>query len=315
MGLSTVDAFKHIRSEEALTLTDEQLKDLQRTLNGMLSDLDECCRRNGLTYVLGGGSCLGAVRHHGFIPWDDDVDVNMPRADLEKFLVLFEKEYGDRYWVHSPQTTKGYGLTLSRILLKGTSVRTREDFQNEECGAFLDIFPIENTYDSTLLRKLHGLSCMAAGFAQSCSKFKRDRRELLRLAASIEDPKERKHYLRIFRVKIALGCLFFWRSPDGWTKRCDRVYKRCTDSNSGYVTMPSGRGHFFRELYERKEILPGVPVAYEDRQYPVPSDYDAYLTRLYGNYREIPPENKREKHIFFAPFCLQDETKGRELEG
>ena len=83
MGLSTVDAFKHIRSEEALTLTDEQLKDLQRTLNGMLSDLDECCRRNGLTYVLGGGSCLGAVRHHGFIPWDVDVDVNMPRADLE----------------------------------------------------------------------------------------------------------------------------------------------------------------------------------------------------------------------------------------
>ena len=209
MGLSTVDAFKHIRSEEALTLTDEQLKDLQRTLNGMLSDLDECCRRNGLTYVLGGGSCLGAVRHHGFIPWDDDVDVNMPRADLEKFLVLFEKEYGDRYWVHSPQTTKGYGLTLSRILLKGTSVRTREDFQNEECGAFLDIFPIENTYDNKLLRRLHGLSCMAAGFAQSCSKFKRDRKELLRLASSIEDPGERKHYLKIFRVKIALGCLFF----------------------------------------------------------------------------------------------------------
>ena len=175
MGLSTVDAFKHIRSEEALTLTDAQRKALQRTLNGMLSDLDEC-----------------------FIPWDDDVDVNMPRADLEKFLVLFEKEYGDRYWVHSPQTTKGYGLTLSRILLKGTSVRTREDFQNEECGAFLDIFPIENTYDNKLLRRLHGLSCMAAGFAQSCSKFKRDRKELLRLASSIEDPGQNRTGLSFF---------------------------------------------------------------------------------------------------------------------
>lgn len=304
-GLSTVDAFKKIRSDEALTLTDAQLKSLQKTLNGMLADLAQCCEKHGLSFVLGGGSCLGAVRHHGFIPWDDDVDVNMPREDLEQFVVFFAEEYGDRYWVHTPKATDGYGLTLSRILLKGTSVKTREDFRNKECGAFLDIFPIESTYDNALLRKLHGLDCMAAGFAQSCAKFKRDRRDLLRLVDSIEDPEERQHYRRVFRIKIALGFLMGWRSLDGWTRRCDRVYGRCRNPKSRYVTMPSGRGHFFRELYERKQILPGVPMAYEKRQYPVPADYDAYLTRLYGSYMEIPGADKREKHIFFAPFQLK----------
>lgn len=306
MGLSTVDAFKHIQSKEALTLSEQQLKNLQKTLNGMLADFAECCRRHGLSFVLGGGSCLGAVRHHGFIPWDDDVDVNMPRKDFEQFVLFFEQEYGDRYWIHTPQATEGYGLTLSRILLKGTSVKTREDFHNRECGAFLDIFLIENTYDSAFLRRLHGLECMAAGFAQSCAKFRRDGKELMALVDSIEDGKERAHYRRVFAIKIALGHLFFWRSLDGWTKRCDRAYGRCRNENSVYVTMPSGRGHFFRELYQRDQIFPAKNMPYEDTGYPVPADYEGYLTRLYGNFREIPSEAHREKHIFFAPFVLPE---------
>lgn len=307
MGLSTVDAFKKIRSENAITLKDEELKALQNTLNGMLKDLAECCRRHNLQFIMGGGSCLGTVRHHGFIPWDDDVDVNMPRADHDVFVEVFEKEYGDRYWVHTPQKTDGYGLTLSRILLKGTSVRTREDFHNEECGAFIDIFVIENTYDNGLLRRIHGFHSMAAGFLQSCAKFRRDEKELMELASSIEDPDEREHYRKVFRTKIRIGQLTAFRSLDGWTRHCDRVYGRCKNSSSRYVTMPSGRGHFFRELYKREELLPGIPMAYEDTEYLVPAQYDRYLTRLYGDYMQIPSEDQREKHVFFAPFQLNTE--------
>ena len=181
MKLSTIEAFKHLRSKDAIVLSDAQLKELQQTLNGMLFDIVDVCETYGIRYNLGGGTALGAVRHGGFIPWDDDVDINMPRTDHDRFVAIFKKEYGDRYWVHTARESKNYGLLLSRVLLKGTCVKTREDFWNEECGCFVDIFIIENTYNNPIRRKLHGFGCMALGFAQSCRKFYRDREPLMKL--------------------------------------------------------------------------------------------------------------------------------------
>ena len=172
MSLSTLEVFKHIQPEGAVVLTDEQLLDLQKTLNGILRDIVSVCAKHHLQYFLGGGSALGAIRHHGFIPWDDDIDINMPREDHDRFVQVFRQEFGTKYWVHTPEETAGYGLLLSRVLLKGTSVRTREDFHNPECGAFIDIFVIENTerklfsgHFFRLLRLTHGSAGPTAGTA------------------------------------------------------------------------------------------------------------------------------------------------------
>ncbi len=307
MNFSTIEAFKHIRSKSAIELTPEQLKNLQLTLNRELADIDACCKRHGLTYELGGGSCLGAVRHHGFIPWDDDIDLNMPRSDHDLFVKFFREEYGDRYWVHTPRETEGYGLLLSRVLLKGTSVRTREDFHNKECGAFIDIFVIENTYDQELLRRLHGLGCMAFGFIQSCRKFYRDRRPLMELINTATEG-DRLQYRRVFRIKIFLGFLFSFRSLDAWTRSADQWYSRCHNGHSKYVTIPSGKGHFFRECYLREDVCKTVPMEYDGTIRQVPGNYDLYLRRMYGKYMEIPQKKDLEKHIFFAPFYLQEDS-------
>ena len=116
MSLSTVDAFKHIHSGETVTLTQEELAQLQSVLLDILADIADVCDRHGITYELGGGSCLGAVREHAFIPWDDDADINMPRADYDRFIPIFRQEMGEKYWIHTPQETDNYGLMLSRIL-------------------------------------------------------------------------------------------------------------------------------------------------------------------------------------------------------
>lgn len=306
MRLSTIEAFKHIRSDDAIELGDDQLHELQRTLNEVLDDIVSVCDQYHLRYNLGGGTCLGAVRHGGFIPWDDDIDINMPRKDHDRFVEIFRKEFGDKYWVHTARTTKNYGLLLSRVLLKGTSVKTREDFWNKECGAFVDIFIIENTFDNAVLRKIHGLGCMAFGFVQSCRKFYRDRKPIMNLIDHAKnDPKEVAEYRRAFRTKIFLGFLLSWLSLDQWIHAADRWYSLCHDENSRYVSVPSGRGHFFGELYLRSGFCETVDVMYDGKLRKVAKNYDEYLSRMYGDYMTIPKEAKREKHVFFAPFYLK----------
>lgn len=305
MNLSTIGAFKHIHSKDAIVLTDAQVRQLQATLNGILMDIVDVCEENHLRYNLGGGTCLGAVRHHGFIPWDDDIDINMPRKDHDLFVAAFQKKYGDRYWVHTARTTKNYGLLLSRVLLKGTSVRTREDFWNRECGAFVDIFIIENTYDNAALRKVHGFGCMAFGFLQSCRKFYRDRKPLMQLLRDATNPPEElTGYRRAFRIKIMLGFFLAWMPLDGWIHAADRWYGMCRNEHSTYVSVPAGRGHFFGELYRREDFVETTDMLYAGRPLKVAKNYDLYLRRLYGDYHKIPKDADKEQHVFFAPFYL-----------
>ena len=96
MGFSTVEAFKHLKASDAIEISDSDLRRLQQVLVGIVADVDTVCRENGLDYMLGGGSALGARRHGGFVPWDDDVDINIPRADYDRFVPLFRARFGDR---------------------------------------------------------------------------------------------------------------------------------------------------------------------------------------------------------------------------
>ncbi len=306
MGLSTVDAFKHIHTRDCITLSQEQLQELQQVLNGILFDIVDVCEEYGIRYTLGGGSALGAVRHHGFIPWDDDIDINMPRADYDRFIPLFRKKFPEKYWVHTPMDTKGYDLLLSRIRLKGTSVRTREDLGDlGEDGAFVDLFVIENTYDNPLLRRIHGLGCNAWGFVVSCRKFYRDREPMLKLARDTGD----QHLIRVFKAKIRLGRLIAWTSLDCLLRHGDRWNRRCRNDRSDYVTVPTGRKHFFGEMYRRENICNGTPVEYEGRRLMVPASTDLYLSNLYGDYMRIPGEDQREAHVFFKPFYLTEQGR------
>jgi len=292
MGLSTVDAFKHMNFGSAGTvcLSGDDLKQYQKYLLMIAEDIISVCEENGLTYHLTGGTALGAVRHHGFIPWDDDMDIDISGDDFPRFCRKFSEKYADKYWLHTCNT-HDYGMTINRVRLKGSVFRGREDIGNEECGFFVDLMRMENVPDNILIRYLHGFLCMGMGFLLSCRNFYKNRELMKQLADN--NPDFRKAYL----IKSTVGRFISFITLDRWTRMTQGVYGCCHNSKSRYISVPSGRKHYFGELRLREGFVTSVKCRFEGHMWCIPSDYDGYLRSMYGDYMSLPPESDREGHI------------------
>lgn len=297
MGLSTFDAFKRMTVDGAVSVEGEDLKRLQTCLLTILDDIAAVCREEGIVWSLGGGSVLGAVRHQGFIPWDDDLDVNMPRSEWRRFQAAFLARFGEKYAIYEPGEPANYPLAFPRIRLRGTRVVTREDLfaPNVEPGAFVDVFMLENTFDNPLLRRIQGLGSLLLGFCYSCRKQFHERRLLRRWGLNGV----------AFRLKRLIGLPLAVISLGVWTRLWDRWNCLCGNDVSCLVTFPVGRKHFFGELALRAGLGECAEAEFEGRKVNIPKDAAAYLTRLYGpDYMTPPPESARERHVVFEPLEL-----------
>ncbi len=290
MKLSLFDSLKRSHPSGMLILRGDTLIRYQGILRRMLSDVDEVCKKEKIRYSLGGGSALGAVRHKGMIPWDDDIDVNMLREDLERFLAAFEKQFENRYWIHRPETTHNYPKLFVQIRLKGTVLRELEDLIDDEAGIPLDVFPVENTYDNVILRCWHGMLCMGMKFLLSCRKTYEEKDNLLRLVANDKAGRQG------VAVKGWIGKWISFLSLDKWTQLTINCCKLCKRPGK-YVTIPSGRKQFFGEISERKRYENTCLVPFDGQEFQLIEDSAEYLKQIYGpNYLSIPSEEQREHH-------------------
>lgn len=294
-SLSTFDAFKRLDLAGGIEISSEDLRKLQRTLLDILSDFAAVCEGLGVDYQLGGGTALGAVRHGGFIPWDDDVDVNLARRDWPRVRAAFRERYADRYAVCEPGDPRSWRFAFARIRMRGTSVITRDDLvaMPEHPGAGIDVFFLENAFDNPCLRLLQGFVCQALGFLYSCRK------------AFAERTWHRRWGVRgaAFALKRMIGLFLAFLPLGTWTMLWHRWNGICGNGRSRFVTFPVGRRHFFGELAQREDVLPGRPIDFEGRCFRCNARIDDYLVRLYGpDYLTPPPPSCREKHVFFPPF-------------
>lgn len=299
MNASTFDRLKRLKVETAHELTPHELTSLQSCLLGIYDDIAAVCRDEAIPFQLGGGSALGAVRHGGPIPWDDDLDLNVCRADWLRLRAALTQRYGWKYAIYEPGAPRGYSLAFPRVRLRGTRVVMREDAvtRDIEPGAFIDVFLLESTFDNGLARMFHGLGSLALGFAYSCRKQFHERR-ILRAWGVCGG---------VFAFKRLTGALLAWGSMGFWTRLWDSWNGLCRKADSTYVTFPVGRRHFFGELAQRKDMLSSHEVVFAGRRAFVAADVKGYLTRLYGpGYMTPPPEAARERHVLLEPPDLGD---------
>lgn len=293
MNLSTVEAFKNVNTSSGkfIHLEGSLLRKYQLILADMADDIIQLCDKENIHYHLGGGSALGAVRHGGFIPWDDDMDINIMGYQRTLFIKKFKKKYQNKYHIQSYDTPE-YGMDISRIRLKNSISRSREDLRSKECGFYIDIFFLENVPDNFIIRKVHGFFCLMFGFLLSCRNFYKNRILMRELEKSNPGLK------KVFEFKIIIGGLLSFASVRRWAIITHWCYSLCKNNHSKYVSFPSGRKHYFGEMYLRKDMENTIKKPFEGRKWCVPKGYDKYFKALYGeNYMTPPPPEKREKHI------------------
>ncbi len=273
-------------------LSDELIHKLHVFLLGMLGDIVKVLEKYHLRYFVGGGSCLGAIRHHGFIPWDDDLDINMPRDDYEQFVSVFESELGDKYELNAPNYSTEVISRFPKILAKNTRYisaewNTKQQFEK----VFIDIFTMENAPNNKIFRFFKGCYVNAlefvAGQVLFYGSFKHKESSL------IKDKIGNLNY----RVRYLIGLIFSFRSYSKWCNLIDKAI-RYRNNKSLYVCFPTGRKHYLGEILPRSIFFPLKSVPFESSSVLVPCQFHNYLKNLYGeNYMELPPPEKREKHF------------------
>lgn len=257
----------------------EDLRQMQMIHLEMLLEVDRICRKRGIKYAIIGGTLLGAVRHKGFIPWDDDLDVAMLRSEYDRFCKACEEDLDTaRFFLQTHENTPGYRWGYGKLRRVGTEfVREGQEHMDYPTGVWIDIFPKDSVPDSPLLRPLHNLACFAIRkILWSAVGRKNDPNAFVRLV-----------YEALYRIpKKTVFSFYTWLVSHFDAKNTEAVR---------ILTFPvpghGSRGYFSRAWFEEL-----IELEFERFRFPAPKDYHEYLTFCFGNYLELPPEEERKIH-------------------
>lgn len=249
-----------------------QIEHLQAVILSIAKDIDKICKENNIEYYLLGGSCIGAIRHQGFIPWDDDLDIIMTRANYNRFIEVCKTKL-DKEKYYLQVGLKDWPLYFSKIRLKGTNIHEPEDdyASPDMRGIFVDIFALDNVSDNKFLAFFqYILGKYYLCYQLGKRKYKNTsikKKLMIILASPLRVPFLRrlvKNYMEKFNSRSTERLGFFY----GRTRLKNAIVKK--------------------SIYGKPTYVP-----FEDTVLPVPEYYHEYLTQLFGDYMKLPPENQR----------------------
>lgn len=274
------------RSFEEIEITPELLRELQMIQLECLVELDRICRENSINYSIDGGTLLGAVRHKGFIPWDDDIDIIMLRKDYERFFEICKTQMdSERFFLQEHRTDPNYNVGYPRIRRNNTLYRRAgHEHMKYHNGVFIDIFVLDNVPDNKLLRKFHRLLCF-------CNRKILWSKTGKKLAPTL--------LWRIwFNIVSLIPMDFAFWCNDKIAESCNRKKTELVRHNTHPYPNPKvcGYGIPANLLNEFTEL------EFEGTNFRAVKNYDKYLTMLYGDYMKMPPIEKQKPSVHLSEF-------------
>ncbi len=262
------------------------LRRLQLVELELLKLFADICERHGLRYYLVGGTMLGAVRHKGFIPWDDDVDVGMPRPDYEKFLTIVRDELPEGYDFLNYKQNDDYRRYFSRLVNRNVRVHNASNSQTIIEPAWVDIFPFDGMPNGRLRQKAHFWHMTAIRFFYHASCFE----ELVNL-----NRPGRAWYLQAAIRFIAVTHIGSGMDTKKLMRRIEKgLTKYPYDSSADMVSFFGA--YMEREIVSKSLLGEGAKYPFEDAELNGPEQYDAFLTHFYGDYMKPPADAHKDKH-------------------
>jgi len=264
-------------------IKDKQLKNIQELEFQIMIEVDKICRKNGIKYYIVGGTLLGAIRHGGFIPWDDDIDIAMMRDDYDKFNDIAEKLLPQKYFLQNYRTDKNYWGPFAKIRVNGT-IFEESNISHLDChkGVYIDIFPLDIVPESRVIRKLHKIMLYCI-----------DRTIMSKLKIlSVQN--------RTFFKKMMMEVLFILSFPFSkmWlSEKLDCLMKKYNSSKSKLVCITASPYGYDREVLQKKIYGNPINLLFNKYEIMAPEKWEQYLLNLYGNYMELPPlDNRISRH-------------------
>lgn len=254
----------------------EILKKMHLLHLDLADELKRVCEKNNIKFFMIAGSLLGAVRHNGFIPWDDDMDFGMLREDYNKFLAICNDELeNEKYFLQTEYNTDNYPFNFSKLRLKGTSV-IEEYSKNAERqhGIYIDIFPIDNVCENPIGKAIQYRLFWIA-------------RNLLLRKCGYGKRSILNRFIYVIAKPFSINFL----------KQAKRnIITKYSFRKTKYVVTSDGNYGLKKETLLREWVEQICDYNFEDRIYPGIKNFDNYLRYLYGNYMLIPEESARNHH-------------------
>ena len=251
----------------------------------IMDDIDAFCRENHIPYFLLGGSLIGAIRHEGYIPWDDDIDIAMLREDYNRFISLYSSKKSSRFKLLSLESDESYAYPFAKVIDVRTKLEEAVD-SPDNLGIYVDVFPLDNC---------------PASYDAAC-KFQKQVGILggIRNIKAILIDKKRSVWKNVllFLAKGIVRCV----SKRTMSELIAKKVQKYNGLEAEYVAQLSGNVYGTKEIWKKEWFEDIIDVKFEERYYMVPKEYHKVLMTTFGNYMQMPPEEKRVSHHAYVAY-------------